>query len=251
MSPLPRSTSADKGRSAALHIRVVLADDHRLMREGLQALLGRESDIAVIGTAADGLDAVRMARDTQPDVLVTDLNMPGLNGLEAIRRIHAEHPAIKLLCLSMHDDSRMVMSVLRAGASGYLLKDNSSDELSLAIRKVVAQHVYLDPELVTTVVEAMRGQGSPGAQSAEPERPALTPRERELVQLLSEGFSTQSIADRLHVSVKTVATHRENVMQKLHLDSVAALTRYALREGLSSLDTPCGAPPRTRRRGAT
>jgi DNA-binding NarL/FixJ family response regulator len=229
-----------------LQIRVALADDHRLMRDGLQSLLGRETDMDVVGTAADGLDAVRLVRDTQPDVLVTDLSMPGLNGLEAIRRIHAELPGVKLLCLSMHDDSRMVMAVLQAGAAGYMLKDSSSDELAVAIRKVMARQVYLSPELVTLVVDAMRTQAAPGASQAE--TAALTPRERELVQLLSEGYSTQDIADRLHVSIKTVATHREHVMHKLHLGSVAELTRYALREGLSTLDTPCGATPRPRRR---
>ncbi len=239
---------AQAGRTPALQIRVALADDHRLMREGLQSLLRRESDMEVVGTAADGLDALRLVRDTQPDVLVTDLSMPGLNGLEAIRRVQAELPATKLLCLSMHDDSRMVMAVLQAGAAGYMLKNGSSDELAVAIRKVMARQVYLSPELVTLVVDAMRQQAAPGTPPAESERPALTPRERELVQLLSEGYSTQDIADRLHVSIKTVATHREHVMHKLHLGSVAALTRYALREGLSTLDTPCGATPRPRRR---
>lgn len=236
-------------RTPALQIRVALADDHRLVRDGLLALLRRESDMDVVGTACDGLDAVRLARDTEPDVLVTDLNMPGLNGLEAIRRIHAEQPDVKLLCLSMHDDSRMVMAVLQAGASGYLLKDSTGDELAGAIRKVMARQVALSPELVTLVVDAMRQPpDAAGADPTQPARPALTPRERELVQLLSEGFSTQDIAERLHVSVKTVATHREHVMDKLQLDSVAALTRYALREGISSLDTPCGAPARPRRR---
>lgn len=246
MTPRPAASAAVRP-GAALQIRVALADDHRLMRDGLQALLGREADMDVVGTAVDGLEAVRLAREAHPHVLVTDLNMPGLNGLEAIRRIHAEHPDIKLLCLSMHDDQRMVMAVLQAGASGYVLKDSSSEELAAAIRKVMAEHVYLSPELVTLVVDALRAQPATGAQAAEPARPALTPRERELVQLLSEGYSTQDVADRLHVSVKTVATHREHVMHKLHMGSVAELTRYALREGLSSLDTPCGVPARPRR----
>jgi DNA-binding NarL/FixJ family response regulator len=235
------------GRVGLNNIRVALVDDHRLVRDGLAALLGREADIDVVGCAADGLDAVRLARDLHPDVLVTDLSMPGLNGLEAIRRIHAEQPGIKLLCLSMHDESRMVLAVLQAGANGYVLKDSSSDELAVAIRKVMARQVYLSPELVTVVVDGMRQQQ---AGPAAAEKPALTPRERELVQLLSEGFSTQEIADRLHLSVKTVATHREHVMQKLQLGSVAELTRYALREGLTTLDTPCGAARSTRRRQA-
>jgi DNA-binding NarL/FixJ family response regulator len=225
-------------------IRVGLADDHRIMRDGLCALLARESDMEVVGTAGDGLDAVRLAREQQPDVMITDINMPGLNGIEAIRRICSEEPQVRMLCLSVHDDSRTVLEVLHAGAAGYVLKDSSCDELALAIRKVMGRQVYLSPELVTVVVGELRQQADrPGSRSA----PQLTPRERELVQLLSEGFGTQDIAERLHVSGKTVATHREHVMHKLQLGSVAELTRFALREGLSSLDTPCTGGRRTRR----
>lgn len=231
------------GRAPSAQIRVGLADDHRIMRDGLCALLAREADIEVVGTACDGVDAVRLARELRPDVMITDVNMPGMNGVEAIRRIHAEEPGMRLLCLSMLDDSRVVLAVLHAGAAGYVLKDSSCDELAQAIRKVMAQQVYLSPELVTVVVDEMRSMPDSRAATAEP---ALTPREREMVQLISEGFSTTDIAERLHVSVKTVATHREHVMHKLHVDSVAGLTRYALRAGLSSLDTPCG-PTRRRR----
>lgn len=230
-------------RAPSMTIRVALADDHRVVREGLCALLARENDMEVVGTACDGLEAVRLAREMQPDVMVTDVSMPGLNGVEAIRRIHAEEPGVRLLCLSMHDDSRMVLAVLNAGAAGYVLKDSSADELAGAIRKVMAHKVYLSPELVTLVVDEMRMQQTrPPGHSAD----LLTPRERELVQLVSEGYATSDIAERLHLSVKTVATHRENVMRKLHLSSVAELTRYALREGLTSLDTPCGATRRPR-----
>ena len=228
----------------SMHIRVALADDHRVVRDGLGALLARESDMEVVGTAADGVEAVRLARDLQPDVMVTDVSMPGLNGLEAIRRIHTEQPRVRMLCLSMHDDSRMVLAVLNAGAAGYVLKESSGEELAQAIRRVMADRVYLSPELVTVVVDEMRSQNQrPAAQPAD----ALTPRERELVQLISEGYSSSDIAERLHVSVKTVATHREHVMHKLHVGSAAELTRYALREGLTSLDTPCGATRRARR----
>jgi DNA-binding NarL/FixJ family response regulator len=237
-------------RSRSAPIRVVLADDHGLVRAGLRALLAAEPGVDVIGTASDGLEAVRLARELQPDVLVTDVSMPGLNGIEAIRRIHAEQPAVRTLCLSMHDTSRMVLAALDAGASGYVLKEGSGEELGQAIRQVMAHKVYLSPELVGVVVGEMRQRqlrpaDKPGAAEA-----ALTPRERELVQLLSEGYSTADVAERLHVSVKTVGSHREHVMHKLGLHSVAELTRYALREGLTSLDTPCGEAQRRRSPGA-
>ena len=216
-------------------IRIVLADDHRIVRDGLCALLAREKDIELIGQADDGLGAVRLARELRPDIVVTDVSMPGLNGVEATRRIRNDEPSVRVLCLSVHAESRMVLAVLEAGASGYVLKDCSYDELALAIRKAMADQVHLSAELVGLVVNEVRSRGpSQGAGGT----PALTPREREMVQLLSEGLSTQQIADRLHVSIKTVATHREHVMQKLEISSLAELTRYALREGLSSLDQP-------------
>lgn len=230
-------------RAVSARIRVALADDHRILREGLRALLERETDMQVVGTAGDGLAAVKLAREQHPDVLVTDVSMPGLNGLEAIKRIYAEQPAVRLLCLSMHNDSRMVMAVLQAGAAGYMLKDSPGSELAVAIRKVMSKQVYLSAELVTLVVDEMRTRPS-GAAAAAPDTHSLTPRERELVQLISEGHSTQDIAQRLHVSIKTVATHREHVMQKLHLGSVAELTRWALREGVTTLDTPCASARR-------
>ena len=223
-------------------VRVLLADDHRILREGLIALLAREGDIELVGQAEDGLAAVRLARELQPDVAVIDVAMPGLNGLEAMRRIRDEAPAVRTLCLSVHDDSRMVLAVLDAGASGYVLKDCSFDELALAIRKVMANQVYLSPDIVGIVVNEVRQRGAPRAAST---TSALTPRERELVQLLSEGHSTAEIAERLHVSAKTVATHREHVLHKLEVRGIAELTRYALREGLSSIDAPCG-PARAR-----
>jgi DNA-binding NarL/FixJ family response regulator len=249
---MPGSTPLRPPPAANPRIRVVLADDHRIVRDGLRSLLGHETDMDVVGMASDGLEAVRLARELQPDVLVTDVAMPGLNGLEAIRRIHSEQPAVRLLCLSMHDDSRMVLAVLNAGASGYVLKDSSSEELATAIRKVVARKVYVSPDLMDVVVDGLRQQqdsaqskpnGQPAGADNRPDEALtpLTPRERELVQLLSEGYSSNDVAERMHVSIKTVATHREHVMRKLRVGSVAELTRYALREGLSSLNTPCAA----------
>ncbi len=219
-------------------IRVVLADDHRIVRDGLSALLARETEFDIVGVAEDGHGAIKLARDLRPDVVVTDLAMPGLNGVEAIRRIRAEDSNVRLLCLSMHTESQIVLAVLDAGASGYVVKDCSFQELALAIRKVMANQIYLSSDLVGIVVNEVRARGTPGPKF---QTTQLTPREREIVQLLSEGYSTQQVADRLHVSGKTVATHRENILRKLKLEGIAGLTRYALREGLSSLNARCQA----------
>jgi DNA-binding NarL/FixJ family response regulator len=218
-------------------IRIVLADDHRIMREGLAALLGRESGLEVVGQASDGAELVRLVRTLKPDVAVTDLSMAGLNGLEAIRRIRGEDEQVKLLCLSMHVESRMVLGVLNAGASGYVVKDASFDDLGHAIRQVAAGQIFLSPQLVGIVVQECRARQ--GGAPVEDASALLTPREREMVQLFSEGHSTTDIAERLYVSAKTVATHRQNILQKLQMRSMAELTRYALREGLSSLDAAC------------
>ena len=222
-------------------IRIVLADDHRLMRDGVKALLRREPGFELVGEAHDGLEALRLARELQPDVLVTDLAMPGMNGIEAIRRVRTEVPAVQVLCLSVHDEDRMVLAGIDAGAAGYVLKDSSFEELAQAIRKVVARQIYLSPGLVGLFVEGYRTRGAakaepPGGGGAYSQ---LTPREREIVQLFSEGHSTSQIAEQLHLSAKTVATHRENVLRKLRIESIAELTRYAIREGLSSLEAPC------------
>jgi DNA-binding NarL/FixJ family response regulator len=219
-----------------MSIRIVLADDHRIVRDGLGALLCREPGFELVGEAEDGLAAVRLACDLKPDVLVTDLAMPGLNGIEAIRRVRTEAPSVQVLCLSVHDEDRMVLAGIDAGAAGYVLKDSSFDDLAHAIRKVMAKQIYLSPALVGVFVEGYRSRGASVAGSAHSQ---LTAREREIVQLFSEGHSTSQIAEQLHLSTKTVATHRENVLHKLHIESIAELTRYAIREGLSSLEAPC------------
>jgi DNA-binding NarL/FixJ family response regulator len=219
-------------------IRIVLADDHRIMRDCLGALLRKEPGFELVGEAHDGQGAIQLACQLLPDVLVTDLAMPGMNGLEAIRRVRAEAPSVQVLCLSVHDEDRMVLAGIDAGAAGYVLKDSSFEELALAIRKVVARQSYLSPSLIGVFVEGYRTRGNAPAASAFSQ---LTAREREIVQLFSEGHSTSQIAEQLHLSAKTIATHRENVLHKLHIDGIAELTRYAIREGLSSLDAPCRA----------
>jgi DNA-binding NarL/FixJ family response regulator len=220
-------------------LSIVLADDHRIVRDGLAALLKSEPGFELVGQAEDGASLVKQVCELQPDVVVTDLAMPGLNGIDAIRRIRAAAPGVRVICLSVHDEDRMVLACIDAGASGYVLKDSSFEDLAQAIRKVMARQVYLSPGLVGLFVEGYRTRGATMADSAFSK---LTPREREIAQLFSEGHSTNRIAERLHVSAKTVATHRENILHKLNIQGIAELTRYALREGLSSLDAPCRLP---------
>lgn len=220
-----------------MSIRVIVADDHRIVREGLVTLLRREDDIEVVAEARDGMELVRLARELQPDVVLVDLSMPRMNGVEAIRRIRAEPLRCKLLCLSAYEQPQQVLAALEAGASGYVLKENSYDELVRGVRRVMADQLFLSGELVGLVLDSYRGPAVAGnAMLAR-----LTPREREMVQLLSEGYTAQQIASQLHLSVKTVATHREHVFAKLQIQGIAELTRFALREGLSSLDAQ---PPR-------
>jgi DNA-binding NarL/FixJ family response regulator len=217
-------------------IRVLLADDHRIVRDGLAMLIGREPDLDLVGLAEDGSTAVRLARELQPHVVVTDISMPGMNGIEAVRRIRSEDNDVQVLCLSVHDEDRLVLAMIEAGASGYVLKECSFEELAVAIRQVVARRIYLSPSLSGVMVREFRNRRSTPAASA---YSTLTTRERELVQLFSEGHTTNEIAGRLHLSPKTVATHRENILHKLQMRGIAELTRYALREGLTSLDAPC------------
>ena len=217
-------------------IQIVLADDHRIMRDGLTALLQSEHDFKLVGTAHDGAALVKLVNDLNPDVVVTDLSMPGMNGIEAIRRIRADAPLVKVLCLSVHQEDNMVLAAIDAGASGYVLKDTSFGELAGAIRQAMAQKIYLSPSLVEIFVNRYQHRNQ-----TEVDAPfsTLTSRERQITQLFSEGHSTRQIGEQLHVSGKTVATHRENILHKLRIRSMAELTRYAILEGLSSLNTPC------------
>lgn len=212
-------------------IRVIIGDDHGIVREGLVALLQREADIEVIGTARNGSELLQLARKLSPDVVITDLSMPQLNGIEVITRLCAEPLPCKLLCLSVHNEPTKVLGALQAGAAGYVLKENSYEELARGIRRVMANQVFLSGELVGMVVQSCR---SPIPTQEAIKLPQLTAREREVAQLFSEGLSTQAIAQRLHLSAKTISTHREHIFSKLDIQSVAELTRYAIREGISS-----------------
>jgi DNA-binding NarL/FixJ family response regulator len=210
--------------------RVLLADDHEIFVEGLRSLLNKEPQLEVVGAATDGGQAVRQVRDWQPDVVIMDLSMPDMSGIEATQLIKTERPEVKVLCLSMHADRGFVMGALDAGASGYVLKDSAKRELLDAIRAVMADQVYLSPCIAGMVVDAAKSSG------ATPALNLITERERQVLKLLAQGSSSKEIADRLHLSVKTVGTHRNHVMEKLDIHSIAELTKFAIREGLTSVE---------------
>ena len=212
-------------------IRILLADDHKIVRQGLRTLLEQEPDMEVVAEAEDGRIAVRLARELAPQVVIMDVGMPDLNGIEATRQVLADTPGLKVIALSMHSDRRFVVNMLKAGASGYLLKDSAFEELAAAIRVVMLNKTYLSPGVSDIVIkDYIQGPREDSSVFS-----VLTPREREVLQLMAEGKSTKQIADRLHVSVKTIETHRQQIMTKLGIHSVAELTKYAVREGLSSL----------------
>lgn len=217
--------------SAARRFEILLVDDHEIMRRGLRALLERRSDLVVAGEAATGSAAIKLARQLQPDLIIMDVGLPEMNGIEATRKILAASPQARVLALSMHADRRYVTQMLEAGAKGYLLKDCAVEELDLAIRAVMKDQTYLSPGIANYFVG--RSVATSGAQ--DDYALALSPRERQVLQLIAEGHSTAAIAGQLHLSVKTIESHRKNIMDKLDLHSVAELTKYAIRAGLTNL----------------
>jgi len=217
-----------------MSISILVADDHALVREAFSALLEKEPNLKVIAKAKDGREAVQLARKLRPSVVIMDIAMPGMNGIDAIQEIVARAPEVKVLALSMYSDRRFVAGVLNAGASGYLLKECASEEVIRAIHAVEAGEVYLCPQIARIVVETYVRQLSAGTDSLICS--VLSPRERQTLQLIAEGKTTKEIASILSVSVKTVESHRLRTMNKLNIHSVAELTRYALRKGLTSLD---------------
>lgn len=217
-----------------MKISILLAEDHQIMREGLRVMLAKQSGMEVIGEAADGRSAVRLAKELSPDVVIMDISMPDLNGIEATRHITAESKGTKVLALSMHSGRKIVAEMLKAGASGYVLKGCAFTSLCNAIRTVVAGQIYLSQGITDVVVEDYVRHLS---ADEPPFHATLPPRERETLQLLAEGKSTKQIAAILHVSVKTIETYRRQIMNRLNMHSLPELTKYAIREGLTSLET--------------
>ena len=204
-----------------------------MVREGLQSLVEKENDLEVVGMADNGRQALLLARRLKPDVVIMDIAMPELNGIDATRQIVAEVPGVKVIALSMHSEKQFVEGMLRAGVVGYLLKESAFEELIKAIRIVCAGKKYLSPD-VTDIV--LRDYLSPVNEKGSEQAPDLTLREREVLQLLAEGRATKEIAERLNISIKTVESHRKNIMTKLNLHTVAELTKYAVRHGLTSIE---------------
>ena len=210
-------------------IKILLADDHKIVFDSLKSLLDRQPDMEVVGGAENGRVAVEQVHELKPDVVIMDVTMPNLNGIEATRQITGQYPEIKVVALSMHADKQFVTGILSAGASGYLTKNCSFDELVKAVRLVAENKKYLCPDVTGIVIEQSLSGGSGTDSSA---TDLLTAREREVLQLLAEGKTIKQIAEQLFLSIKTIYTHRDQIMKKLHVENMAELTKLALRDGL-------------------
>lgn len=216
-------------------IRILIADDHPVLRRGLKALIEEEPDMEVIGEAGNGLEAVQMAERLRPDVVIMDISMPELDGLEATRRIRERSPSTYVLILTVHAHERYLFPVLKAGASGYVRKTAADEELIEAIRVVARGDVFLYPSATRMLLDDYLAQVRAGYEKDSYE--TLSDREREILRLLAEGYTNAEIAQKLNLSVKTVETYRARIMEKLHLRTRAELVRYALRKGLISEET--------------
>jgi DNA-binding NarL/FixJ family response regulator len=213
-------------------IRVIVADDHTIIRSGLKALLDREPDIEVVAEAADGRQAVQKAQELLPEVVLLDIAMPNLNGIEAARQIAAKHERMGIIILSMHSDESYVLKALKAGARGYLLKDSSESDVMNAVRAVNSGKAYFSPEISRMLADDYLRQMQ--QRGVEDSYELLTAREREILQMLAEGKSNKDVANLLNLSLHTVETHRSNILQKLNLHSVPELILYAVRKGIVS-----------------
>lgn len=212
-------------------IRIVLADDHAILREALRTMLEKEPDLKIVGEAEDGNRAIALVRELSPDILVVDIAMPNLNGVDATARLTARHPGTKVIALSAYADKRFVLEMFKAGASGYVTKAGAGVELLRAIRAVAQNQKYLCPEVAEAVLQHLQD----GGMTSSPTTVVLGRREREVLQLLAEGERSAAIASRLNIAVSTVDVHRRNIMRKLNLHTTAELTKYAIREGVTTL----------------
>lgn len=213
-------------------IKILLVDDHKMFRDGIRAMLDQQVDMQVVGEAADGREAITLARRLAPCVVLMDLTMPHLNGIDATRRLQVENPGVKVVALSMHAERQFVRGMLEAGVSGYLLKESAFEELAQAIR-AVCEHdqVYLSPDITCRVLDEYLNPKN----TTEPSIHTLTPREREILQLVSEGSNHKEIGTLLHISARTVEKHRYQLMDKLQIRGLPELVRYAIREGITKL----------------
>ncbi len=212
--------------------KILICDDHKIFREGLRALLEKQSGVKVVGEARDGIESVRLARELSPDIVIMDISMPGLNGIEASRKLGKVLKGARIIALSMHNDRKYVTEIFKAGAKAYLLKDSAFEELLDAIKAVSCGRFFLSAG-ITSVVLGDYIKGPVG----DPRSPftILSSREREVLQLLAEGLRTKEVSHKLSLSVKTVESHRKKIMEKIGISSIAGLTRYAVKEGLVSL----------------
>ena len=215
-----------------MNIKIMVVDEHKILREGLATLIAKQSNMEIVGEATDGREALDLVRKNTPDLILMDVTMPNLNGIEATRQIKSKNPEIEIIALSLHSDRRFVLGMIEAGASGYLIKQCTFDELVLAINTVMAGKKYLSPEISNILVDEFARKDSKEKAVIDLK---LTPREKEVLQLLAEGKNTKEIGSDLSISVKTVETHRRHIKRKLKTSSVAELTKIAIKEGLTSL----------------
>ena len=215
-----------------MSIKIMVVDEHKILREGLSTLIAKQPEMEIIGEATDGREALQLVEKNTPDLILMDVTMPNLNGIEATRKIKAKKPSIEIIALSLHSDRRYVLGMIDAGASGYLLKECAFEELVRAINTVMSKKKYLSPGISDILIDEY-------VKKTTTDKPTiyskLTPREREILQLIAEGKNTKEIARYLFISVKTVETHRRHIKKKLKVESVAELTKIAIREGLTVL----------------
>lgn len=227
-------------------IRVLLVDDHAILREGIRYLLSASGEVEVIGEAQDGIEALEMVERLKPEAVLMDIAMPRMNGIEATAELKKRHPELPVLILSMYDSEEYVLPILRAGASGYVLKRAAAQELVSALKAVVAGQVILHPDVAKTVMDNLhQGQSAPAPASSHeepadaglhPQLAQLTDREREVLTLIAHGLTNQQIGEKLFISIKTVQAHRANLMEKLDLHDAVELTKFAIKTGLLTLD---------------